>query len=64
MKLDAISKLNNITPMFRANRMTNQPTTSAPENSDVKPGFAIGCDGDVHPESRTAEKGQKLYLLA
>ena len=63
MRLDAISKLSNITPMFRANKMTNQPT-SAPVESDIKPGFAIGSDGDVHPESRTAVKGQKLYLLA
>ncbi len=63
MKLDAISRLNSITPMFRANKMSNQPS-SATENTEVKPGFAIGCDGDVHPESRTATKGQKLYLLA
>ena len=63
MKLDAISKLNSLTPMFRMNNIHNQPTTN-PENSEIKPGFAIGCDGDVHPESRTAVKGQKLYLLA
>ena len=63
MRLDAISKLSNITPMFRANKMTNQPAPS-PENSEIKPGFAIGSDGDVHPESRTATRGQKLYLLA
>ena len=63
MKLDAISKLNSITPMFRANSVTNQPA-QPPVESEIKPGFAIGTDGDVHPESRTAAKGQKLYLLA
>ena len=64
MKLDAISKLNNITPMFRANRMNADPSAPTPVETEIKPGFAIGCDGDVHPESRTAERGQKLYLLA
>lgn len=49
--------------MFRANKMSNQPSTSTVENP-IKPGFAIGTDGDVHPESRTASKGQKLYILA
>ena len=63
MKLDAISKLNSLTPMLRMNNIHNQPATT-PENSEIKPGFAIGSDGDVHPESRTAVKGQKLYLLA
>ena len=63
MKLNAISKLDNFTPMFRANKMSNQSSAPVPE-SPVKPGFAIGTDGDVHPESRTANKGQKLYILA
>ena len=63
MKLNAISKLDAFTPMFRANKMSNQPSTSTVE-SPIKPGFAIGTDGDVHPESRTATKGQKLYILA
>ena len=63
MRLDAISKLNSITPMFRANSMANQPA-QPPVEQEIQPGFAIGSDGDVHPESRTATKGQKLYLLA
>ena len=63
MRLDAISKLNTIAPMFRMNKMNNQPT-QPPVEQEIKPGFAIGSDGDVHPESRTAVKGQKLYLLA
>lgn len=65
MKLDAISRLSNITPMFRANKMVTQPSTqSCCEDANIKPGFAIGSDGDIHPESRTAQRGQKLYLLA
>lgn len=63
MRLDAISKLNSITPMFKMNKVTNQPAPT-PAEPEIKPGFAIGSDGDVHPESRTATKGQKLYLLA
>lgn len=63
MKLNAISKLNAFTPMRGANKMSNQPSTQL-EDSVIKPGFAIGTDGDVHPESRTACKGQKLYILA
>ena len=63
MKLNAISKLDAFTPMFRANKMSNQTSAPAVENP-IKPGFAIGTDGDVHPESRTAAKGQKLYILA
>ena len=64
MKLDAISRLSNVTPMFKVNRVANQPAEPSNENSEIKPGVAIGCDGDIHPESRTALKGQKLYLLA
>ena len=64
MKLDAISKLSNVTPMFKVNKVATQPSKQNNENSEIKPGFAIGCDGDIHPESRTAVKGQKLYLLA
>lgn len=64
MKLEAISRLSNVTPMFKVNKVANQPAKQNNENTSMKPGFAIGCDGDIHPESRTAVKGQKLYLLA
>lgn len=64
MKLDAISRLSNVTPMFKVNKVASEPSRQNNENSGLKPGFAIGCDGDIHPESRTAVKGQKLYLLA
>lgn len=64
MKLNAISSLSNITPMFKVNKVASQPSKQNNENSSMKPGFAIAYDGDIHPESRTAVKGQKLYLLA
>ena len=50
--------------MFKVNKVASEPSRQNQENSGLKPGFAIGCDGDIHPESRTAVKGQKLYLLA